>query len=321
MKNLTANGTLRIFPDKVWEETGRPCFLSGVPQAFQRNYFHYPNFVLVPVTVLLALWCLLSNGSVLVIFLRGGLSLRAGLCSLCSLTLSDVLWAGLVVPLYTSFRITELMSGKTCANRADWDNPVMVSSFFLCVFSTVGTLGVMSVDRHLAISKAEWYRTAVSKHHTIFACYGVWLVSLAMVVLRQVAIFPHKALESFEACYLVLFSSLIITLQLLTLVKLRCHNNAVANIIEDSARANNPAIATERKLAVITRHVVGLLGLLIIPVSLSVVLSHITGIEFSPFAEPLYFPLATLCSGVNPVLYYKGNSQIRQEITKLVKCQ
>ena len=301
----------------------RPCFLKDVPRDLQLNYFYYSNFVLTPITALLGLWCFLSNVSVLIAILRGGLQIRAGLFTLCCLTLTDLLWAVLVVPLYISFRVAELKTGKVCSNRSDWDNPFMVSSFFLCLFSTVGTLGVMSVDRYLAVSKPMWYKMAVNKRHTIVACCGVWFASLSMVILKQVALIPRKVLELFEACYIAPVSSLVIILQVLTLVKLRRHNIEVANMNEEGAQVPNPRQVNpmERRLAVVTRHVVALLGLVIVPISLSVVLSRITGINLTLFAEPLYFAIATLCSGINPVLYYRGNEQIREGVAKLIKCQ
>lgn len=322
MKNLTANDTSYVFPDQTAEGTGRSCYFSGVSKALQINYFYYSNFVITPVTALLGLWCLLSNAYVLIVFLRAKLQMRSGFCTLVSLTLTDLLWAGLVIPLYTSFRVAELVSGKACANRGDWDNPLMVTSFFLCLLTTVGTLGVMSVDRYLAVSNPMWYKVTVNRRHIISFCCGVWLVSSFMVALKHVTWLPYKALELFEACYLVLFASVIIVVQVMTLVFLRKHNSAVANVNERGARANNLASTrVERQLTVITRHVVSLLGLIIIPVASSVALSHILGMEVNPFAEPLYFLSATLCSSINPLLYYRGIAQIREGIGKLAKCQ
>ena len=321
MENVTSNNTKYAFPDRRTEGTTRSCFFSGVPQDLQLNFFYYSNFILTPLTVLLGLWCLLSNGSVLIAILRGGLQIRAGLWYLCSLTLSDLLWAGLVIPVYIRFRVAELISGKACSNRSDWDNPFMISSFFLCIFATMGSLGVMSVDRHLAVSKPVWYKVAVKKRYAIFACCGVWVISLSVVVLKQVALFSRRTVEVFEAFYMVLFSALTITVQVLTLVVLRRHNNSIANAIQGGAQVNSPGIAVERQLAVVARHVVALLGLLIIPISLTVALSYFLQMKLNPFTEPLYFPLATLLSGINPVLYYRGNVQIREGIAKLVKCQ
>ena len=143
---------------------------------------------------------------------------------------------------------------------------------------------------------------------------------MSIVVLKQVEIFPRRAIELFEALYVGPIALLVIVFQVSSLVVLRRHNNAVANMNEGSAQVPNLISAIERQLVVVTRHVVALLGISIIPVSVLVVLSAITDIQLSGLAEPLYFPIATLCSGINPVLYYRGNDHIRQEITKIVKC-
>lgn len=320
--NVTTNQTFNAFPKLPADTRGRPCFLAGtISQKFQSSYFYYSNFVLTPLTALLGLWCFFSNLSVFFAIIRGRVRINAGLFTLCSLTLTDVLWAGIVVPLYLRFRVAEFISGQACANRKDWDNPFMVSAFFLCIFSTVGTLGVMSVDRYLAVSRPLWYKVNVRKRHTIFACSGVWLISALIVALKEIALVPLNVLELFEALYIAPIALLVIIFQVSSLVALRRHNHAVANINEAGAQVQNPLSAIERQLTVVTRHVVALLGIVILPVSLAVALSGILGINVSILVEPLFFPVATLWSGINPLLYYRGNDQIKQEITKLFKCR
>ncbi|XP_078367165.1 cannabinoid receptor 2-like [Oculina patagonica] len=321
--NLTTNETPTVLPDLEMEQAGRPCFSSGISQTFQLHFFYYSNFVLTPVTFLLGLWCFLSNGLILIAILWGGLRIRPGFLLVCSLTLTDVVWGGLVTPVYVRLRVKELLTGKACAIRSDWDSSIMVASFFVCLFSTLGNLGVMSVDRYLAVAKPMWYKTTVTMQHAILACGGVWLTSVSMVILKQVEVFPRKALDFFEVCFIILFSCLVVAVQILTLVTLRKHNNAVAQVMEESARVN-PATANnaiERQLTATTRHVVSLLALLIIPIAFLVGLSQILRVAINIFGEPLFFPIATLCSGINPVLYYRGNAQIRDGIAKLVKCQ
>ena len=316
--NSTANDTLGT----PKAQAGRPCFSSGIAVTLQFHFFYYYNFFLKPIIILLGLWCFLSNGLVLIAILRGRrLRMRPGFLLLCSLTLTDVVWGGMVTPMYVRFRFMELISGKACANRSD--SPLTEASFFLCLFSTLGNLGVMSSDRYLAVTRPMWYKTTVTMQHAIFACGGVWLTSISMVILRQVNVLPYKAVKYFEACFVILFSCLVIAVQILTLVTLRKHNNAVAQVMEESARVN-PATANnavERQLTATTRHVVSLLALLIIPTAFSVGLSQILQVKAKMFVGPLFFPFATLCSGINPVLYYRGNSQIKDGITKLVKCQ
>jgi len=321
--NLTTESTQGVSLDLVEEQTGRSCFVPEISLTVQFHFSYYSNFLLTPVTTLLGLWCFLSNGLTLIAILRGGLRIRPGFLLLCSLTLTDVLWGGLVTPVYLKFRVAEMLNGKACSNRSDWDSPLMVISFFLCLFSTLGNLAVMSGDRYLAVAKPMWYKSTVTKQHAMCASGAVWLTSTAMVVLRQVRIFPPKAQEFFDACYVVVSSCAIIAIQLSTLVVLRKHNNAVVQAMEESARVNAVTRnnTVERQLAVTTRHVVSFLALIIVPTGFEAALSQIFSWNFHIFVEPLFFPITTLCSGVNAVLYYKGNSQIRDGIIKLLKCQ
>ena len=321
--NTTANIPQIVLPDLADKQMVRPCFMSGISQTVQLHFFYYSNFLLTPATTLLGLWCFLSNGLILIAILRGGLRIRPGFLLLCGLTLTDVLWGGLVSPVYVRFRVIELVNGKVCSNRSDWDSPLMVTSFFLCLYSTLGNLAVMSADRYLAVAKPMWYKSTVTTQHAMCASGVVWLTSTAMVVLRQVQIFPRRALEVFEACYVAVSSCAIISVQLTTLVALRKHNNAVEQAMEESARVNAVTRnnTVERQLAVTTRHVICFLALIILPVGILVGLSHILSLDFNVFVEPLFFPLTTLCSGINAVLYYRGNSQIRDGIMKFVKCQ
>ena len=318
---MTTNGTLGVLPEL--EQPRRPCFFSGISQTFQFNLIYYTNIFLTPVTILLGLWCFLSNGLVLIAILRGGLRIRPGFLMLCSLTLTDVVWGGLVTPMYVRFRVVELLDGKVCLNRSDLDeSPLMAVVFFLCLFSTQENLGVMSVDRYLAVAKPMWYKATVTKQHAIFASGGVWLAAMTMAIQREVNVFPRKPLEKFEAFFVTLSSSLVIPVQILTLVTLRKHNNAVAQVMEESARVNPVTVnnAIERQLTAITRHVVCLLALFTIPMASLVGLSLILGLKVNEFVKPFFIPITTLCSGINPVLYYRGNAQIKEGIAKLVNC-
>ena len=219
--NLTTNDTQY----EVLQE-GRPCFISEFPRSVQSQFRYYSSLVLTFATTMLGLWCFLSNGLVLVTILRGGLRFRPGFLYLCSLTLTDVLWGGVVTPLYIRFRIAELIAGEACFNRSDWDSPVMVVSFFLCLFAMVGTLRVMSVDRYLAVIKPWWYKAAMKMQYAITASFAVWVTSTFLVVLRQVKLFPRRAVETFEGGYIICFSAIVIAIQLCTLAALRKHNNA-----------------------------------------------------------------------------------------------
>ena len=306
---------------------GRSCFVPGVSQTFQRDYFYFTNVVFTPVITILGIWSVLSNGSILIAILKGGIRIRPGFLLLCSLTLTDFLWGALVTPVYLKFRVKEIVNSYFCANRGDWQDPLMVASFFLCLFGTVGSLAVTSLDRYLAIAKAMWYKASVKLWHACLMSIGVWLLSSSIITAKMTRVVPRDAIEAVEAGYVIICSCFTIFAQVLTLYVLHKHNNSVAHIVGSGATqraGNNPAnitAAIERKLTVTTSWVVGELVLILIPCAIVVIISKITDIPFSMLMEPLFFPISSLVSGVNPILYHRKNPQLQQRVSKLLKCQ
>ena len=305
---------------------GRSCFVPGVSQTFQRDYFYFTSVVFTPVITLLGIWSVLSNGSILIAILKGGIRIRPGFVLLCSLTLTDFLWGGLVTPVYLKFRFKEIVNSYFCANRGDWQDPLMVASFFLCLFGTVGSLAVISLDRYLAIAQAMWYKVSVKPWHACFVCIGMWLLSSSIIAAKITRFVPRDAIEAVEAGYVIICSCFTIIAQVLTLYVLRQHNKSVAQLVAGTTAGvkNNPACiaaAIERKLTVTTSWVVGELVLILIPCAIVVIISKITNIPFSMLMEPLFFPISSLVSSVNPILYHQKNPQLRQGVSNLLKCQ
>ena len=165
-------------------DKGRSCFISGISQTLQHDYLNYSNLAFTPVLISLGIWCGLSNATVPIAILRGGFRIRKGYVVLCSLAFIVLLWGGVVIPVYLKHRLEEIFNRHVCANCSDWDNPVMVVSFFVCLLGKVGTLTVMSVDRYLAVAKALWYKVSVKRWHAFLACLYVWMVSVSIVTAK-----------------------------------------------------------------------------------------------------------------------------------------
>lgn len=296
---------------------GRSCFVPGISQTFQRDYFYFTNVVFTPVITLLGIWSVLSNGSILIAILKGGIQIRPGFLLLCSLTLTDFLWGGLVTPVYLKFRFKEIVNSYYCANRGDWQDPLMAASFFLCLFGTVGSLAVISLDRYLAIAKAMWYKASVKLWHACLVCIGVWLLSSFIITAKITRVVPRDAIEAVEASYVIISSCFTIITQVLTLYALHKHNNSVAQVngrVTTPGAGNNSATITaaiERKLTVTTSWVVGELVLILIPCAIVVIISKITKIPFSMLMEPLFFPISSLVSSVKPNIVPPKKSSVK----------
>ncbi len=309
------------------QDGGRSCFIAGVSQTVQHDYFYYTNVVLSPVITLLGIWIVLSNGSILIAILRGGIRIRPGFLLLCSLTLTDLLWGGLVTPVYLKFRFQEIINSHVCANRGDWDDPLMAVSFFLCLLGTVGSLAVISLDRYLAVAKGMWYKVSVKLWHACLECVALWLLIVFIITAKITRIVPQNVVEVLEACCVIVLSLFVVIVQVLTLYVLHKHNNSVAQNSDppaDPGQGNNSSHTTaaiERKLTVTTSWVAGELVLVLIPCAIVVIISKIVNLPAFMLMEPLYFPIASIVSSINPVLYHRGNPQIRQSVSKLFKCQ
>ena len=51
------------------------------------------------------------------------------------------------------------------------------------------------------------------------------------------------------------------------------------------------------------------------------IITAITKKEYIKLVNRALIPLATICSCINPILYYRGNKRVKEEILKLIKCQ
>ena len=109
----------------------------------------------------------------------------------------------------------------------------------------------------------------------------------------------------------------------MTIYWLRRHNNKVAEmrdqgIYTNSADTVNAAI--ERKLSKTTAYVVGVLALVFFPIAIGMIMTSVIKKQYLKLVNPALIPLATICSSINPVLYYSENRRVRVEILKIIKC-
>ena len=299
------------------------CFVPGISVSFQKGYFYYTNWI-APVTMLLSVWCVVSNASVIIALFRSGIrSVRPGLLMVCSLTITDLIWGAIVAPVNAGFRLKHFMNSQVCevySELAEMPKDVPVTVY---VLGTFGNLTVISVDRYLAVHQVAQYRFLVTRRRALSACFLVWIMSVTVGTLRQVGSVPKYPLVFFGAGFIILTTAVIITAQIMTIRCLHLHNSTVAEMLAEGNQANpvnTPNAAIERALTKTTTYVVGALALIFIPAFCVMVASFITKKPLIKFVNPILHPLVTLCSGINPVLYYRGNKKVKEGISKLVKC-
>ena len=308
------------------------CLVSGISVSFQKSYFYYTNY-LFPLSMLLSVWCFVANAAVIIGLFRSGIkTLRPGLLFLCSLTLTDLLWGATVAPIDAGFRMKNTIEKQSPCGI---DTKTTELPFILFIATTnlgsILNLAVISIDRYLAVKHFSQYKFMMTRCRAIAACCVVWVIAITIGILAQVDLLypqlpvPLKPLVYWSgAAILAVSVPLIAILQIMTIRELRRHNNNVAEMMEEGGQANpvrTANAAIERSLTKALTYVVGLLILTFIPTAAALVATIITKKPLTHLMNPILFTLVTLGSGINPILYYRGNEKVKQGILKLVKCQ
>ena len=308
------------------------CLVPGISVSFQKSYFYYTNY-LFPLSMLLSVWCFVANSAVIIGLFRTGIkSLRPGLLFLCSLTLTDLVWGASVAPIDSGFRMKNAIEKQSpCGIDTRTTELPMLLFIVITNIGSILNLAVISVDRYLAVKHFSQYKFMVTRCRAIVACSVVWFITIGMGILGQVVVFYPELEVKLRAVHygigsIILVGSvpLIAILQIMTICELRRHSNNVAEMMEEGGQANpvrTANAAIERSLTKALTYVVGLLVLVFIPTVATLLASVITNTPFTNLMDPIVFPLVTLCSGINPILYYRGNEKVKQGILKLVKCQ
>ena len=304
------------------------CFIPWISESFQIRFFYYANWF-SPLTMLLSIWCSVSNVIVIIGLLRSGIrSLRPGLLMVCSLAFSDFLWGATVAPINAGFRIKNLMNSDVC--EVGWQTFEMVETnlvipFTMCFLGTLGNLTVMSIDRYLAVRSWLRYTVLVTRRRAVVSCSLVWVTSVTIGCLNQFKTLRHTVFDFIMSGVIILSALVIIIFQIITLCLFRRHNNAVTQMMEDGGNQPNSVsdqnAAAERELTKTTTYVVSLVGLVFIPMISFITVGVIMQKQVARFLDPFIIPLFTINSAVNPILYYRGNKKVREAITSLIKCK
>ena len=145
------------------DEIAQSCLVPGISVSFQKSYFYYTNW-LSPLSMLLSVWCAVSNAAVIIALFRSGIKrLRPGLLMVCSLTFSDIIWGAYVSPLNAGFRIKHLLNTRVCEVYLELDDmpkDIPTAMYFL---GTFGNLAIITIDRYLAVHSMVQYKYLVTR--------------------------------------------------------------------------------------------------------------------------------------------------------------
>ena len=256
------------------------------------------------------------NSLILAAILRTRSIQRPSFLLLCSLSITDVIWAiiALVDNIFT-------YSHKSfCPKELKWAG--LQFAITLCFFSTLGNLAIISCDRFLAVSKPWWYRNHLTKSHAIKQISFVWLLSAVICGIGATAwSFPSLKLI-FQLLTAVWYSLCILAMTCsyggVLIANLR--HRVAMNIYGSHMRT---VLRNEKKIANTVCFILIVLCFTTLPSLIVPFVLYQLGFskdDINP-VRPFYHVLATLNGLLNPLVNYGRSDDVRGAVGMLIRCQ
>ena len=151
------------------------CLIAGIPEHAQHTLRDVTNLVVLPLDTLLALLSFTCNSLIFLAVQRRRSIQRPSMLFLCSLSISDAIWATMSTINNTKFFIFKNLCPKELI-----EVEVFVAS--LCFYSTLGSLAVISCDRLLAVNNPWRYRSHATRSLAIKQIIYVWVIGVILSV-------------------------------------------------------------------------------------------------------------------------------------------
>ena len=289
------------------------CLIPSIPENVQGIVRDVTTFVVTPLNILLASLSIISNSLVLTAVLRTRSLQHPSLLLLCSLSVTDVLYA--TYSIVQDIRLFTL-EGFCDANPGALALAIVV----LCYISTVGNLAIISRDRYLAVSKPWWYRNHVTRSRVVRQASFIWVLSLllfgSMIARRNFPVIDGPA----RATTVLLFACFAIII-VVSYVGVFIANRRQRATVNQHGVQTVVMMRYEKKLA----NTVGLILVVLLfsylpalMAPLAIVMLGFSTNEIFPF-RPFYRVLITLNGLSNPVLNYGRNKDVRRAVGRLIR--
>ena len=292
------------------------CLIANLPEVLQHQVRDISNYIVVPLDTLLAVMSFICNMLVFITITRTKSLRHPSLLMLCSLSISDLIWALYVLIknslfLFHPHMCLEFGNEKTCIG-------------ILCYLATLSNLAMISRDRNLAMSRAAWYRSHVSRSRarvvktTLFTWLSSILTTLTMYTLFKTVISSVKFIFVFIVIFL--FYVVCIFIILFNYVKFFKANRQHSRNMQMHVGNMRAAIEKEKKLTRIVSVILLCFLFSFLPALLSPVIVVALRLPITPF-RPFNSLLLTFNGLLNPLLNYGRNKEIRRAMLIMLRCR
>ena len=131
------------------------CLIPNLPEDLQHQVRDISNYAVRPLITLLAVMSFICNTLVFITITRIKSLRHPSLLMLCSLSISDLIWA-----LFSLIKNTLIfVHPHMCPENGNENRCIGI----LCYLATLSNLAMISRDRYLAMSRPAWYRSHVGR--------------------------------------------------------------------------------------------------------------------------------------------------------------
>lgn len=289
------------------------CLMPNLPADLQHQIRDISNHMVVPLNTLLAVMSFISNALVFITVTRTKSLQHPSLLMLCSLSISDLIWA-----LFTLVRNSfTLLHPYMCLKES-----IEKTCFsILCYLATLSNLAMISRDRYLAMSRPMWYRNHVRRSSTrvVKATLLTWLSSLFTTLIVYILNKTATSTYSVKIIFIIIFLFYVvcIVMILLNYIRLFMANRRHSRNLRIRAGNKRSAAEKERKLTQIVSVILICFVFSFLPALISPVIIVALGLPLNPF-RPLNYLLLTFNGLLNPLLNYGRNREIRKAMLKML---
>ena len=308
LPNITFNGPSGTSPSPYLA-----CLIPGISDELQEKLRNITNSVFLPLHLVMASLSFLSNLLLLVAVARMRTRQHPSIKLLCSLAISDWLWA--VVGFSRSLRRATHI--HLCpANREEY---TYVS--ILCLYATLSNLAFISKDRYRAIRRPRWYRAHMTRSRALKEALVSWSLSVTIVILAFILtrLLPEKGflvhivgVTFYLACLII-----IITCYTGIFMANKRHNRFMFQREMQSLAA----LKREKQLAMTIGFILLVLAITFLPALASPIVLTTMGYRgLDPF-RPFFMVLITFNGLINPLINCGRNNAIRRSLRDLIVCR
>jgi len=286
------------------------CLMPNLPTDLQHQVRHISNYIIVPFDTLLAVMSFTCNALVFVTVTRTKSLRHPSLLMLCSLSISDLIWALFTLvknslTLIHPYKCLKESIEKTCFA-------------ILCYLATLSNLAMISRDRYLAMSRPMWYRdVSRSSRRAVKATLLPWVASLLITLI--VYIFKQTTLSDIMMLGIIfVFNVGCIGMILLNYIGFFVASKQHSRNLRTGAGNMRAAAGKEKKLTQIISMILLCFFVSFLPALVSPVFIGALGLPLSPI-KPFFNSLLTLNGLLNPLLNCGRNREIRKAMLVMLR--